>query len=77
MCAAHHEALVSRVVAEAAETVTLDELGHDVLPHLRELLGALEEAGTTDFLWAPCPVEGDADAIPRTRAYLSKLARGA
>jgi F420-dependent oxidoreductase-like protein len=35
----------------------------------------LEEAGTTDFLWAPCPVEGDADAVGRTRAFLAKLAR--
>jgi 5,10-methylenetetrahydromethanopterin reductase len=39
-------------------------------------LGRLEEAGTTDFLWAPCPVEGDREAIPRTRAFLAKLARG-
>jgi F420-dependent oxidoreductase-like protein len=39
-------------------------------------LTRLEEAGTTDFRWAPCPVEGDGDAIPRTRAFLSKLARG-
>ena len=39
-------------------------------------LAGLAAAGATDFLWAPCPVEGDADAIPRTRAFLTKLARG-
>jgi 5,10-methylenetetrahydromethanopterin reductase len=39
-------------------------------------LTRLEEAGATDFLWAPCPVEGDAEAVARTRAFLSKLARG-
>ena len=39
-------------------------------------LAKLGEAGTTDFLWAPCPVEGDGEAIPRTRAFLAKLARG-
>jgi hypothetical protein len=39
-------------------------------------LADLESAGVTDFLWAPCPVEGDGDAIPRTRAFLAKLARG-
>jgi len=39
-------------------------------------LAKLGEAGTTDFLWAPCPVEGDDEAIPRTRAFLAKLARG-
>jgi F420-dependent oxidoreductase-like protein len=39
-------------------------------------LSRLAEAGTTDFLWAPCPVEGDGDAIARTRAFLAKLARG-
>jgi alkanesulfonate monooxygenase SsuD/methylene tetrahydromethanopterin reductase-like flavin-dependent oxidoreductase (luciferase family) len=38
-------------------------------------LTKLAEAGTTDFLWAPCPVEGDGEAIARTRAFLSKLAR--
>jgi F420-dependent oxidoreductase-like protein len=39
-------------------------------------LARLEEAGATDFLWAPCPVEGDGEAIPRTRALLAKLAKG-
>jgi F420-dependent oxidoreductase-like protein len=39
-------------------------------------LTKLQEAGTTDFFWVPCPVEGDGDASPRTRAFLSKLARG-
>ncbi len=39
-------------------------------------LARLAEAGATDFLWAPCPVEGDADAIPRTRTFLAELARG-
>ena len=39
-------------------------------------LTKLEEAGTTDFFWVPCPVEGDGDAMPRTRAFLSTLARG-
>ena len=38
-------------------------------------LAKLADAGTTDFLWAPCPVEGDGEAVPRTRAFLSKLAR--
>ena len=40
-------------------------------------LGKLADAGTTDFLWAPCPVEGDGDAIARTREVLANLARGA
>jgi alkanesulfonate monooxygenase SsuD/methylene tetrahydromethanopterin reductase-like flavin-dependent oxidoreductase (luciferase family) len=39
-------------------------------------LAELDAAGTTDFLWAPCPVEGDGEAVPRTRAFLAKLARG-
>jgi F420-dependent oxidoreductase-like protein len=39
-------------------------------------LTKLQEAGTTDFLWAPCPVEGDGEAVARTRAFLAKLARG-
>jgi alkanesulfonate monooxygenase SsuD/methylene tetrahydromethanopterin reductase-like flavin-dependent oxidoreductase (luciferase family) len=39
-------------------------------------LAELADAGATDFLWAPCPVEGDADAIPRTRTFLATLARG-
>ena len=42
--------------------------------HVGAALAELERAGATDFLWAPCPVEGDADAIPRTRAFLAKLA---
>ena len=39
-------------------------------------LAKLDEAGATDFLWAPCPVEGDGEAIARTRAFLATLARG-
>ena len=42
-----------------------------------EALERLGSAGTTDFLWAPCPVEGDGDAIPRTRAFLAKRAKAA
>ncbi len=41
-----------------------------------QALTRLEEAGVTDFLWAPCPVEGDGEAVPRTRAFLAGLARG-
>jgi 5,10-methylenetetrahydromethanopterin reductase len=40
-----------------------------------EQLGRLGEAGATDFLAAPFRVEGDADAVERTRALLVKLAR--
>lgn len=35
-----------------------------------EQLGRLAEAGTTDFLAIPFAVEGDADAVARTRAFL-------
>ncbi len=38
-------------------------------------LDRLHEAGATDFLAAPFPVGGDADAAARTRAFLAKLAR--
>ncbi|MCC6848051.1 MAG: TIGR03564 family F420-dependent LLM class oxidoreductase [Deltaproteobacteria bacterium] len=38
-------------------------------------LARLADAGATDFFWAPCPVEGDGDAVPRTRAFLARLAR--
>jgi F420-dependent oxidoreductase-like protein len=40
-----------------------------------EQLRCLEEAGATDLLWAPFRVEGDAEAIERTRAFLAGLAR--
>jgi F420-dependent oxidoreductase-like protein len=41
-----------------------------------EQLRRLAEAGATDFLAAPFRVEGDAEAVERTRALLSRLARG-
>jgi F420-dependent oxidoreductase-like protein len=41
-----------------------------------EQLGRLAEAGATDFLAIPFRVDGDGDAVARTRALLVKLARG-
>jgi F420-dependent oxidoreductase-like protein len=40
-----------------------------------EQLGRLDEAGATDFLAAPFPVDADADAVARTRAFLARLTR--
>ena len=40
-----------------------------------EVLRRLEEGGTTDFLAVPYPVDGDPEAIERTRAFLVRLAR--
>jgi 5,10-methylenetetrahydromethanopterin reductase len=40
-----------------------------------EQLRRLGDAGATDFLAAPFPVEGDRDAVARTRALLVRLAR--
>ena len=42
-----------------------------------EALDRLAEAGATDFLAAPFPVEGDADAVARTRDLLVRWAAGA
>jgi F420-dependent oxidoreductase-like protein len=42
-----------------------------------EALDRLAEAGATDFLAAPFPVEGDADAVARTRDLLVRRAAGA
>jgi F420-dependent oxidoreductase-like protein len=42
-----------------------------------EALNRLAEAGATDFLAAPFPVEGDADAVARTRDLLVRRAAGA
>ena len=39
-------------------------------------LSDLKEAGATDFLAVPFPVDGDADAVDRTRAFLARLAKG-
>jgi len=41
-----------------------------------EQLRRLDEAGATDFLAVPFRVEGDRNVIERTRALLTKLARG-
>ncbi|MCC6765753.1 MAG: TIGR03564 family F420-dependent LLM class oxidoreductase [Deltaproteobacteria bacterium] len=38
-------------------------------------LARLAAAGATDLFWAPCRVEGDDDAIARTREFLAKLGR--
>jgi hypothetical protein len=38
-------------------------------------LERLAEAGATDYLAVPFGVDGDAEAIERTRAFLVKLAR--
>ena len=40
-----------------------------------EVLRRLEEGGTTDFLAVPYPVDGDPEAIERTRAFLVRMAR--
>ena len=40
-----------------------------------EELGRLEEAGATDLMAIPFAVAGDADAVPRTRELLIRLAR--
>lgn len=42
-----------------------------------EQVEALFAAGATELMWAPFPVEGDTDAIARTRELLSGLARRA
>ena len=39
-----------------------------------EQIAAVAAAGATDLLWAPFPVDGDADAIERTRAVLVRHA---
>jgi 5,10-methylenetetrahydromethanopterin reductase len=36
----------------------------------------LEEAGATDYLAVPFPVDGDGEAVERTRALLIRLAKG-
>ena len=41
-----------------------------------EALERLGETGATDLLAVPFPVEGDADAVARTRRLLVRLARG-
>lgn len=43
---------------------------------VRAALAELRDAGATDFLAAPFPVEGDSDALPRTRDLLARVARG-
>jgi alkanesulfonate monooxygenase SsuD/methylene tetrahydromethanopterin reductase-like flavin-dependent oxidoreductase (luciferase family) len=40
-----------------------------------EQIGRLAEAGATDLLAIPFRVDGDADAVERTRALLVKLAK--
>jgi len=42
-----------------------------------EAIGHLRDAGATDLLAIPFVVDGDADAVARTRALLVRLARGA
>jgi F420-dependent oxidoreductase-like protein len=42
-----------------------------------EQLRRLGEIGVTDYLAIPFPVQGDGEAVARTRALLSKLARAA
>jgi 5,10-methylenetetrahydromethanopterin reductase len=42
-----------------------------------EGLARLHEAGTTDLLAVPFGVEGDPDAVAKTRALLARIARGA
>lgn len=41
-----------------------------------EAIGQLREAGATDLLAIPYAVDGDPDAVDRTRALLVRLARG-
>jgi F420-dependent oxidoreductase-like protein len=43
---------------------------------VRERLEQLAAAGATDFLAVPLPVQGDGEAVARTRALLVQLARG-
>jgi 5,10-methylenetetrahydromethanopterin reductase len=66
-----YRAMLDREGAEGPADVALvgDESG------VGEQLARIAEAGATDFLAIPFPVKGDADAVPRTRALLVKLAR--
>ena len=40
-----------------------------------EQIEAVAAAGATDLLWAPFPIQGDPDAVERTRALLAQRAR--
>jgi 5,10-methylenetetrahydromethanopterin reductase len=43
---------------------------------VRDQLGALEQAGATDFLAVPFGVKGDGEAMERTRAFLAGVIAG-
>lgn len=67
-----YRAMLDREGAEGPADVAIvgDESG------VGEALRRLAEAGATDYLAIPFRVEGDPDAVERTRAVLVRLARG-
>lgn len=65
-----YRAMLDREGAEGPADVAIVGDESDVA----EQLGRLADAGTTDFLAVPFRVEGDPDAVERTRALLIRLA---
>ena len=61
-----YRAMLDREGAEGPASVAIvgDERA------VRGALAELRDAGTTDYLAVPFPVEGDKDAVARTRALL-------
>lgn len=68
-----YRAMLDREGAEGPADVALVGDAADVAAQLDRLA----EAGATDFLAAPFPVDGDGDAVERTRELLIGRARGA
>jgi F420-dependent oxidoreductase-like protein len=67
-----YRAMLDREGAEGPASVALVGDESAVLAALHDL----GRAGATDFLAVPFPVEGDPDAVQRTRDLLARVARG-
>jgi F420-dependent oxidoreductase-like protein len=67
-----YRAMLDREGAEGPANVAI--VGDESV--VRGALHDLERAGATDFLAVPFPVEGDSDAVQRTRDLLVRVARG-
>ena len=67
-----YRAMLDREGAEGPADVVIAGDEAAVGAQLRDL----EEAGATDYLAVPFPVDGDGEAVERTRALLIRLAKG-